>query len=47
MGGSGFFKGEKKKHKKEKSQQLGNTSPSMGAPTFRMPEIVTKKNKNQ
>jgi len=40
----GFYKGEKKKAKKGKD---GKPSVSMGAPTFVLPEIITKKKKEQ
>lgn len=36
----GFYKGEKKKTKKGKESKKG---PGLNAPTFVLPEIVTKK----
>ena len=41
----GFYKGEKKKKKKEGGKVSGN-SMSMGAPTLSMPEIIAKKKKD-
>lgn len=40
----GFYKGEKKKSKKDKGPK-GTRSISMGSPTFTLPEIVGKKKK--
>ncbi len=45
MSGSGFFKGEKKKQKKEKDTKISFQNPSEGAPTFRLPELISKKKK--
>lgn len=42
----GFFKGEKKKAKKDKNQTISGMSQST-APTFTMPEIIKKKKNNQ
>lgn len=43
MGNSGFFKGEKKKSKKNQSGK----NISSNAPVFVLPELVSKKRKNQ
>lgn len=40
----GFYKGEKKKKKKD-SKDVSSFSAGMAAPTFSMPEIVSKKKK--
>lgn len=40
----GFYKGEKKKQKKDKDVK---NSSFIGSPTFSMPEIVSKKKKDQ
>ncbi len=42
----GFFKGEKKKQKKDKNQTISGMSQST-APTFTMPEIIKKKKNSQ
>jgi len=43
MGGfGGFYKGEKKKSKKDKEQK----NSSLGAPVFVLPEIIIKKKKD-
>ena len=45
MGGfGGFYKGEKKKSKKGKE---ANKSVGFGAPVFTLPELVSKKRKDQ
>lgn len=44
MGKGNFYKGEKKKQKKDNKQSSGNLV--QGAPTFSMPEVI-KKNKQQ
>jgi len=41
MGGSGFFKGEKKKPKKDNKNR--QTSSISTAPTFTLPKVVEKK----
>lgn len=38
----GFYKGEKKKKKKD-SKSISSASQGLGAPTFSMPEIISKK----
>ena len=38
----GFYKGEKKKKKKD-SKNISSVSIGMGAPTFTLPKIVEKK----
>lgn len=44
MGGfGGFYKGEKKKSKKDKEQKI----VGFGAPTLVMPEIITKKKREE
>lgn len=40
----GFYKGEKRKQKKEKTEKKGS---SFGVPTFTMPEIISKKKKQE
>ena len=42
----GFYKGEKKKKKKDANKNISATSVGMGAPTLIMPEIVSKKPKS-
>jgi hypothetical protein len=42
MGGSGFFKGEKKKPKKDKGKNNQQISIST-APTFTLPKVITGK----
>ena len=45
MGGfGGFYKGEKKKQKKDKQAKGAYTT---GAPVFTMPEIISKKKPGQ
>ncbi|MEK7517761.1 MAG: hypothetical protein AAB583_04375 [Patescibacteria group bacterium] len=39
----GFYKGEKKKKKKDSAKNVSVSSTGMGAPTFSMPEIISKK----
>ncbi len=41
----GFFKGEKKKPKKGKDKTISGFNQST-APTFVMPEVISKKKKN-
>lgn len=41
----GFYKGEKKKKKKD-SKSISSVPEGLGAPTFSMPEILSKKKKN-
>lgn len=41
----GFFKGEKKKPKKGKDKAISGFSQS-SAPTFTMPEVISKKKKS-
>jgi len=41
----GFYKGEKKKKKKD-SKNISSISTGMGAPTFSMPKIIEKKRKD-
>lgn len=43
MGSTGFFKGEKKKQKKDKTK--GNTFSASSAPTFVLPKMIEKKRK--
>lgn len=45
-GFGGFYKGEKKKQKKDKEQKA-QTLNVFGAPTFSLPEIVSKKKKEE
>lgn len=46
MGGmGGFYKGEKKKKKKD-SKNLSSVYTGMGAPTFEMPKLIEKKKRN-
>ena len=40
----GFYKGEKKKKKKD-SKNISSFSSGMGAPTFEMPKLIEKKKK--
>lgn len=43
MGGlGGFYKGEKKKKKKD-SKSISSSFTGMGAPTFSLPKIIEKK----
>lgn len=42
----GFYKGEKKKKKKDQSKNISASSIGMGAPTFSMPEIISKKRRD-
>ncbi|MBF8249824.1 MAG: hypothetical protein HW400_425 [Candidatus Levybacteria bacterium] len=46
MGGGmgGFYKGEKKKKKKD-AKNISSLSVGMGAPTFSMPKLIEKKKK--
>jgi hypothetical protein len=41
MAGQGFFKGEKKKQKKDKNKAI--TMSVSDRPTFTMPQIISKK----
>ena len=41
----GFYKGEKKKKKKD-SKSIFSTSVGMGAPTFSLPKIIEKKKRD-
>ncbi len=41
----GFYKGEKKKKKKD-TKNLSSMSMGMGAPTFSLPKIIEKKRKD-
>lgn len=44
MGSSGFFKGEKKKPKKGKDKSIAfSAQGGTQAPTYTMPEVITKK----
>jgi len=47
MGGGlgGFYKGEKKKKKKD-SKSISSMPQSFGAPTFSMPKLIEKKKRN-
>jgi hypothetical protein len=49
MANSGFFKGEKKKQKKDKqgSNQSGGFSSGLGKPVFSLPEVIQKKRKGE
>ncbi|MDP2649527.1 MAG: hypothetical protein Q8P10_01650 [bacterium] len=43
MGGlGGFYKGEKKKKKKD-SKNISSVSMGMGAPTFTLPKLIERK----
>ena len=42
----GFYKGEKKKKKKDSTKNISASSVGMGAPTITMPEIISKKPKS-
>ena len=42
----GFYKGEKKKKKKDSNKNISTSSMGMGAPTFELPEIISKKRKD-
>jgi len=44
MGYGGFYKGEKKKKKKD-SKNISSSAFGMGVPTFTMPKIIEKKKK--
>jgi hypothetical protein len=44
-GFGGFYKGEKKKKRKD-SSKISGISIGMGAPTFTMPKLVEKKKKD-
>jgi hypothetical protein len=44
MSGSGFFKGEKKKPKKDKQ---GKAISISSAPTFTLPKVIIKKKNEQ
>ncbi len=44
--GSGYFKGEKKKQKKEKEKNTGNLSVNTYVP-FSFPEVISKKKKTE
>jgi hypothetical protein len=48
MGGGmgGFYKGEKKKKKKD-TKNLSSSAFGMGAPTFTMPKLVERKKPSQ
>ena len=39
----GFYKGEKKKKKKDSNKNISTSSLGLSAPTFSMPEIISKK----
>ena len=41
----GFYKGEKKKKKKD-TKNISSLSTGMGAPTFSLPKIIEKKRKD-
>jgi hypothetical protein len=41
----GFYKGEKKKKKKD-TKNISSLSSGMGAPTFSLPKIIEKKRKD-
>jgi hypothetical protein len=41
----GFYKGEKKKKKKD-SKSISSGTFGMGAPTFSMPKLIEKKRKD-
>lgn len=45
MGGSGFFKGEKKKPKKNENKNNAGFSTST-APVFTLPKMIEKKKRN-
>ncbi len=44
MAGQGFFKGEKKKQKKDK--QKSSTTIESNRPIFTIPEVISKKDKS-
>lgn len=46
MAGSGYFKGEKKKPKKEKDKKQSSVIVG-GAPVFSLPKVITKKRNEQ
>ena len=43
MSGSGFFKGEKKKPKKDKGKNNQQQVSISTAPTFSLPKVITNK----
>lgn len=45
MAGQGFFKGEKKKQKKDK-QKSSSTVGGSEKPIFTLPEVISKKDKS-
>ena len=45
MGSQGFFKGEKKKSKKGKEKGISGMNQG-SAPTFTMPEVISKKKRD-
>lgn len=42
----GFYKGDKKKSKKDKQPNSASASGGLGAPVLTMPELITKKKKD-
>lgn len=47
MGSKGFFKGEKKKQKKVKEKNSGAMNPYSNAPTYSMPDVISKKKQSE
>ncbi|MEK7605866.1 MAG: hypothetical protein AAB478_05100 [Patescibacteria group bacterium] len=45
MAKGGFFKGEKKKAKKDKDRSISGVNQS-SAPVYSVPEVISKKKKN-
>jgi hypothetical protein len=43
----GYYKGEKKKPKKAKDNKSFGQTGGIVAPTFKLPELITKKKKNE
>ncbi len=41
----GFYKGEKKKKRKDSKTNISSFGGGMGAPTFSMPKLIEKKKK--
>ena len=47
MADSGFFKGEKKKPKKDKEKRTSGIITGGSAPVFSLPKVITKKRNEQ
>lgn len=41
----GFYKGEKKKKRKNEAKNISSFTGGLGAPTFSLPKLVEKKKK--